>query len=138
MTSNVASTIMQDYTGDELREKVMAVLKTQFRPEFLNRIDEIIIFNQLGMDAIKKIVAIQLRYLHDRLAEREITISVSESVKELIASKGFDPVFGARPIKRMIQRMIEDPLSLKILNGEFNAGDEIKMDVSDGTVEFRK
>ena len=138
MTSNVASTIMQEYTGDELREKVMEVLKTQFRPEFLNRIDEIIIFNQLGMDAIKKIVEIQLRYLHDRLAERRITISVSERVKELIASKGFDPVFGARPIKRMIQRMIEDPLSLKILNGEFKAGDEIKMDVSDGTIEFRK
>nr|CBH38955.1 chaperone clpB [uncultured archaeon] len=136
MTSNVASTIMQEYTGDELREKVMEVLKTQFRPEFLNRIDEIIIFNQLGMDEIKKIVEIQLRYLHDRLAERRITISVSERVKELIARKGFDPVFGARPIKRMIQRMIEDPLSLKILNGEFKAGDEIKMDVSDGTIEF--
>ena len=136
MTSNVASTIMQEYTGDELREKVMEVLKTQFRPEFLNRIDEIIIFNQLGMDEIKKIVEIQLRYLDDRLAERRITISVSESVKELIASKGFDPVFGARPIKRMIQRMIEDPLSLKILNCEFKAGDEIKMDVSDGTIEF--
>ena len=136
MTSNVASTIMQEYTGDELREKVMEVLKTQFRPEFLNRIDEIIIFNQLGMDEIKKIVEIQLRYLHDRLAERRITISVSERVKELIARKGFDPVFGARPIKRMIQRMIEDPLSLNILNGEFKAGDEIKMDVSDGTIEF--
>ncbi|MEA1999920.1 MAG: hypothetical protein U9N61_11450, partial [Euryarchaeota archaeon] len=122
--------------GDELRDTVMGVLKTQFRPEFLNRIDEIIIFNQLGMAEIKKIVEIQLRYLHDRLAERRITISVSESVKELIASKGFDPVFGARPIKRMIQRMIEDPLSLKILNGEFKAGDEIKMDVSDGTIEF--
>ncbi|NAT10233.1 ATP-dependent chaperone ClpB [ANME-1 cluster archaeon AG-394-G06] len=136
MTSNVASTIMQEYSGDELREKVMEVLKTQFRPEFLNRIDEIIIFNQLGMDEIKKIVEIQLQYLHDRLAERRITISVSESVKELIARKGFDPVFGARPIKRMIQRMIEDPLSLKILNGEFKAGDEIKMDVPDGTIEF--
>ena len=85
MTSNVASTIMQEYTGVELREKVM-----------------------------------------------------EESVKELIAGKGFDPVFGARPIKRMIQRMIEDPLSLKILNGEFKAGDEIKMDVSDGTIVFRK
>jgi ATP-dependent Clp protease ATP-binding subunit ClpB len=138
MTSNVASTIMQEYTGEELRAKVMEALKMQFRPEFLNRIDEIIIFNQLGMAEIKKIVVIQLRYLQDRLAEREITLSVSESVKELIASKGFDPVFGARPIKRMIQRMIEDPLSLKILNGEFNAGDEIKMDVSDGTIEFRK
>jgi ATP-dependent Clp protease ATP-binding subunit ClpB len=136
MTSNVASQIMQEYTGDELREKVMGALKVQFRPEFLNRIDEIIIFNQLGMDEIKKIVEIQLRYLEDRLAEKKITISASESVKELIASKGFDPVFGARPIKRMIQRMIEDPLSLKILNGEFKAGDEIKMDVSEGAVVF--
>jgi ATP-dependent Clp protease ATP-binding subunit ClpB len=136
MTSNVASQVMQEYTGDELREKVMGALKAQFRPEFLNRIDEIIIFNSLGKDEIKKIVEIQLRYLEDRLAEKKITISANESVKELIASKGFDPVFGARPIKRMIQRMIEDPLSLKILNGEFKAGDEIKMDVSEGAIVF--
>jgi len=83
-------------------------------------------------------VEIQMRYLQDRLAERKIAISVSDSVKELMASKGFDPVFGARPIKRTIQRMIEDPLSMKILNGEFGEGDTIKMDVSDGTVVFRK
>jgi ATP-dependent Clp protease ATP-binding subunit ClpB len=108
----------------------------RFRPEFLNRIDEIIIFNPLGMDEIKKIVEIQMRYLKDRLAERKIAISVSDSVKELMASKGFDPVFGARPIKRTIQRMIEDPLSMKILNGEFSEGDTIKMDVSDGAVVF--
>ena len=77
-----------------------------------------------------------MRYLQDRLAERKIAISVSDSVKELMASKGFDPVFGARPIKRTIQRMIEDPLSMKILNGEFGAGDTIKMDVSEGGVVF--
>ena len=75
-----------------------------------------------------------MRYLQDRLAERKIAISVSDSVKELMASKGFDPVFGARPIKRTIQRMIEDPLSMKILNGEFSEGDTIKMDVSEGGV----
>ncbi len=136
MTSNVASHLMQEFSRKELREKVMEALKMQFRPEFLNRIDEIIIFNPLGMDEIKKIVEIQMRYLQDRLAEKKITISVSEAVKELIASKGFDPVFGARPIKRTIQRMIEDPLSMKILNGEFGEGDMIKMDVSDGTIVF--
>jgi ATP-dependent Clp protease ATP-binding subunit ClpB len=104
MTSNVASHLMeQELSGKELRDKVMEALKQQFRPEFLNRIDEIIIFNPLGMNAIKQIVEIQMRYLHDRLAERKISISVSDSVKELIASKGYDPVFGARPIKRTIQ-----------------------------------
>lgn len=138
MTSNVASNIMQEFSGEELREKVMEALKMRFRPEFLNRIDEIIIFNPLGMGEIKKIVEIQMRYLQDRLAERKIAISVSDSVKELMASKGFDPVFGARPIKRTIQRMIEDPLSMKILNGEFGEGDTIKMDVSDGAVVFKK
>ena len=138
MTSNVASHLMQEFSGDELHEKVMEALKMRFRPEFLNRIDEIIIFNPLGMEEIKKIVGIQMRYLQDRLAERKIAISVSDSVKELIASKGFDPVFGARPIKRTIQRMIEDPLSMKILNGEFSEGDTIKMDVSEGEVVFRK
>ncbi|MGB7531766.1 MAG: ATP-dependent chaperone ClpB [Halobacteriota archaeon] len=136
MTSNVASHIMQEFSGEELREKVMEALKMRFRPEFLNRIDEIIIFNPLGMEEIKKIVEIQMRYLQDRLAERKIAISVSDSVKELMASKGFDPVFGARPIKRTIQRMIEDPLSMKILNGEFGEGDTIKMDVSEGAVVF--
>ena len=107
MTSKVASHIMQEFSGEELREKVMEALKMRFRPEFLNRIDEIIIFNPLGMDEIKKIVEIQMRYLRDRLAERKIAISVSDSVKELMASKGFDPVFGARRIKRHIQRCLD-------------------------------
>ncbi|MGB2728562.1 MAG: ATP-dependent chaperone ClpB, partial [Halobacteriota archaeon] len=119
MTSNIASHLMQEFSGKELREKVMETLKMRFRPEFLNRIDEIIIFNPLGMDEIKKIVEIQMRHLQERLAGKKISISVRDSVKELIASKGFDPVFGARPIKRTIQRMIEDPLSMQILNGEF-------------------
>ncbi len=137
MTSNVASYLMeQELSRDELSDKVMEALKLQFRPEFLNRIDETIIFNPLGMDAIKLIAEIQMRYLHDRLAERKISISVSDSVKELIASKGYDPVFGARPIKRTIQRLIEDPLSRQILSGEFGEGDTVKMDVSDGKVVF--
>ncbi len=136
MTSNIASQIMQDYRGEELRKKVMAALKMRFRPEFLNRIDELIIFNPLNMEVIKKIVEIQMRYLHNRLAERKISISVSDSVKELIATKGFDPVYGARPVKRTIQRLIEDPLSMKILNGEFGEGDTVRMDVSEGAIVF--
>ena len=139
MTSNVASSLMeQELSRDELSDKVMEALKLQFRPEFLNRIDETIIFNPLGMDAIKLIAEIQMRYLHDRLAERKISISVSDSVKELIARKGYDPVFGARPIKRTIQRLIEDPLSRQILSGEFGEGDMVKMDVSDGKVVFSR
>jgi ATP-dependent Clp protease ATP-binding subunit ClpB len=116
----------------------MAALKARFRPEFLNRVDEIITFNPLSMEELKKIVGIQMRYLQDRLAERKLTIAVNGSVKELIASKGFDPVFGARPVKRTIQRLIEDPLSIKILNGEFSEGDTIKADVSDGTIVFSR
>ena len=79
-----------------------------------------------------------MRYLHDRLAERKISISVSDGVKELMASKGYDPVFGARPIKRTIQRLIEDPLSQQILSGEFGVGDTVKMDVLDGKVVFSR
>ncbi len=138
MTSNVATPFIQELSGKELEEKVMEALKARFRPEFLNRIDENIIFNPLGMDELKLIVGIQMRYLQDRLAEKKLTIAVSESVKELIASKGFDPVFGARPVKRTIQRLIEDPLSMKILEGEFNEGDTIKADISDGTIVFSR
>ncbi len=148
LTSNVASHLMpkarpraqergEKLRGEELRERVLEELKLRFRPEFLNRIDEIIIFNPLGKDEIKKIVEIQMRYLEERLAaERKISLSVSESVKELVASKGFDPAFGARPVKRTIQRLIEDPLSVKILSGEFAEGETVKINVSEGAVVF--
>ncbi|NMX21121.1 ATP-dependent chaperone ClpB [ANME-1 cluster archaeon GoMg4] len=138
MTSNIATPFIQEFSGKELEDKVMAALKARFRPEFLNRVDEIVTFNPLSMDELKKIVGIQMRYLQDRLAERKLTIAVSDRVKELIASKGFDPVFGARPVKRTIQRLIEDPLSTKILEGEFHDGDTIKTDVSDGTIVFSR
>ncbi len=136
MTSNIATPFIQEFSGKELEDRVMAALKARFRPEFLNRVDEIVTFNPLGMEELKKIVGIQMRYLQDRLAEKKLTIAVSDSVKELIASKGFDPAFGARPVKRTIQRLIEDPLSMQILNGEFNEGDTIKADVSEGTIVF--
>jgi len=138
MTSNVATSYIQELRGKELEDKVLAVLKAHFRPEFLNRIDETVIFNPLGREEITKIVDIQMRYLRERLAERRMSVVVSDRVKELIARKGFDPVFGARPIKRTIQRLIEDPLSLKILNGEFKEGDTIKAEVADDTIVFTR
>ncbi|MDI6810536.1 MAG: AAA family ATPase, partial [archaeon] len=138
MTSNIATPFIQELKGKELADKVMEVLKMNFRPEFLNRIDETVIFNPLGKNEIKKVVEIQLRYLQERLAEKKIAISASDGVKELIASKGFNPVFGARPVKRTIQRMLEDPLSMKILDGEFREGDTIKADVLDGTIVFSR
>ncbi|MBN1761978.1 MAG: ATP-dependent chaperone ClpB [Methanomicrobia archaeon] len=138
MTSNIATPFIQDSSGKELEDKVMEALKARFRPEFLNRIDEIITFNPLGMAELKLIVEIQMRHLQERLADRKLTISVSDSAKELIASQGFDPVFGARPVKRTIQRLIEDPLSKKILDGEFGEGDTIKADVSDGAIAFSR
>ena len=138
MTSNVATSYIQELRGKELEDKVLAVLKAHFRPEFLNRIDETVIFNPLGREEITKIVDIQMRYLRARLAERRMSVVVSDRVKELIASKGFDPVFGARPIKRTIQRLIEDPLSLRILNGEFKEGDTIKAEVADDTIVFTR
>ena len=92
----------------------------------------------MDKDEIKKIVEIQIRYLQDRLIEKKISISFSDKIKELIADKGFDPIFGARPIKRTIQQMIENPLSMKILNGEFGENDIIKAEVKDGAIIFRK
>ncbi len=138
MTSNVATSYIQELRGKELEDKVLAVLKAHFRPEFLNRIDETVIFNPLGKEEITKIVDIQMRYLRERLAERRMSLVVSDRVKEWIASKGFDPVFGARPIKRTIQRLIEDPLSLKILNGDFKEGDTITAEVADETIVFTR
>jgi len=138
MTSNIATPFIQESSGKELEDTVMEALKARFRPEFLNRIDEIITFNPLGMEELKLIVDIQMRYLQGRLADRKLTISVSDSVNELIVRQGFDPVFGARPVKRTIQRLIEDPLSKKILDGEFNDGDMIKADVSDGAIVFSR
>jgi len=138
MTSNIASNLMNELRDKELRSKVMEALKMQFRPEFLNRIDEIVIFNSLGKDEIKRIVEIQLQYLQDRLIEKKISISFSDKIKELIADKGFDPIFGARPIKRTIQQMIENPLSIKILNGDFVENDIIKTDVKNKVIIFKK
>ncbi|MGQ9476368.1 MAG: ATP-dependent chaperone ClpB [Actinomycetota bacterium] len=142
MTSNLGSQYFQEMAGrsrDEIRDLVMETLKAHFRPEFLNRLDEIIVFNSLGMEEIKKIVDIQVEYLRRRLADRKLDIRLTERAKEVLASEGFDPHYGARPLKRVIQREIQDRLAVKLLEGEFQEGDLIEVDVnSDGEFTFAR
>ena len=134
MTSNIGSQYIQDLgEGDyeEMRRRVMESMRTSFRPEFLNRIDEFIIFHGLTQDHIKAIIEIQLRYLSQRLAERKLGIALTEAAKDLLAQQGYDPTFGARPLKRTIQRLIQDPLALNLLEGRFSEGETIQVDVDD-------
>jgi ATP-dependent Clp protease ATP-binding subunit ClpB len=123
---------------DEVREKVMTALRQRFRPEFLNRIDDIIIFNRLGIKEIKQIVELQLTELKKRLAEKRIGLVLTEIAKEQLAEQGFDPVYGARPLRRTIQRVILDPLAIQVLEGKFIEGDTIEVDFDDGKFVFQK
>jgi ATP-dependent Clp protease ATP-binding subunit ClpB len=141
MTSNVGSHFFQETYLDrrEIENRISELLKGTFRPEFLNRIDEIIIFNNLTQEDIIRIVDIQMRYLNQRLAEKGLSVELSERAKERLAQVGFDPIFGARPLKRAIQRYIENSLALKILEGLFEEGDRVIVDVNElGEFEFRK
>jgi len=140
MTSNVGSQWIHEMNGKDEKEmetRVMDALRGTFRPEFLNRIDEIIIFNSLGADEIKKIVDIQMGFLNRRLKESKITLELTDKAKEFLANTGFDPVYGARPLKRAIQRLIQDPLAMKIIEGEIKEGNHVAMDVKDGEVIFQ-
>jgi ATP-dependent Clp protease ATP-binding subunit ClpB len=114
----------------------MDALRGQFRPEFLNRVDEIVIFKNLVTDQIKEIVEKETVLLAKRLAERKLTLELTENAKSFIAKEGWDPVYGARPIKRTIQRLILDPLAQKVLSGEFKEGDTVVVDVENGKVVF--
>ena len=124
-------------TREDLKEKVMDELKDEFRPEFLNRIDEIIIFNYLGKPEIKKIVDLELRKVINRLQNKNIELSISQSAKSLLAEKGFDPNFGARPLRRVIQRLVLDPLALKIVRGQVQEGDRVVIDAHNGEILIR-
>ena len=137
MTSNIGSHYIQELIGKEveMKIKVMEVMRNTFRPEFLNRVDETIIFRSLSLDDLKKIVDIQIEHLRKRLRERKIEIELSDRVKETLAKEGYDPIYGARPLKRTIQRMIQDPLATDILKGSFKEGDTIVVDV-DKNKEF--
>ncbi|MCH7604425.1 AAA family ATPase [Patescibacteria group bacterium] len=146
MTSNVGSQFIAEMNPlgfledgsqskkDSAKEKVMGALKEQFLPEFLNRIDEIIIFNYLEKAEIKKIVELELAKVQERLAPQNVTLEVTEKAKEFLVSHGFDPSLGARPLRRIIQRMVLDPLALKIVSGEVNTGEKVLVEVSKGTI----
>ena len=132
MTSNLGSSTIQkmsEQTSSEIERKVLDVLRTSFKPEFLNRIDESIIFNSLGRDQISRIVDLQLERLQARLLERQIGLELTNEAKELLLKEGYDPVYGARPLKRAVQRLIQDRLALKLLDGEVLPGDHLLVDV---------
>jgi len=140
MTSNIGSQWIQDLAGKneaEMERRVMEALRATFKPEFLNRIDEIIIFNSLGPEEIKKIVEIQIGLLAKRLEPQKISIELTPSAKELLAKAGFDPVYGARPLKRTIQHLIQDPLATKILEGSIREGDHVIVDADNGNIVFK-
>jgi ATP-dependent Clp protease ATP-binding subunit ClpB len=129
MTSNIGSQYLMEESSPEARERlVMEALRQHFRPEFLNRIDDIIIFDRLSEEELKKIVEIQLKRLVRRLENRKITLELSDTAKAFVAQQGYDPVYGARPLKRAIQKYILDPLSLEILEGKFQEGQTIKVE----------
>jgi ATP-dependent Clp protease ATP-binding subunit ClpB len=141
MTSNLGSQFIQELgerDRKEMERRVTAALREAFKPEFLNRVDETVIFNALGREEIKHIVEIQLKRLERLLADRKMRLEVTGRAKSLLAEKGYDPVYGARPLKRTIQRLIQDPLALKILDGEFGEGDKITVDSDGSELVFRR
>jgi ATP-dependent Clp protease ATP-binding subunit ClpB len=140
MTSNIGSRDIQQWQGDEnmMRSRVMDQLRTEFRPEFLNRVDDVIIFKSLGIDQLRRITEIQLESLRRLLKERNVELTVDESAEELLAREGFDPVYGARPLKRAIQNLIQNPLAMKLLNGEIKPNEQvvIRGDLERGQMVF--
>ena len=140
MTSNIGSQyILEEEQSQEARERlVMDALRGHFRPEFLNRVDEIIIFDRLSEDDLKKIVEIQLKRLAKRLEQQKITLDLSDSAKAHLAREGYDPVYGARPLRRTIQKEILDPLSIDILEGKVREGQTVYIDAKNGALEFRE
>jgi len=141
MTSNLGSQVIKELSSDheKMEQKVREILENNFRPEFLNRLDEVIIFRALTQDVILKILNLQIKELKQRLEPKKIDIKVSDEAKKIIAERGFDPVYGARPLKRTLQKSIQDPLAMKILEGEYHRGDKVYVDVDQqGNLEFKK
>jgi len=145
MTSNVGAQYIFDYQksmqtpqqGAEMERKVEEELHKHFRPEFLNRIDDVIIFHALDMQHIKRIIEIQLKRLAKMIGDRGLSIEISDHAKEQLAKEGYDPAFGARPLKRALQKLIIDPLAMKLLEGKFKPGDVVFVNVGeDGKIEL--
>jgi ATP-dependent Clp protease ATP-binding subunit ClpB len=147
MTSNLGSQYIADASSEKLeggelpegvRRRVMDVLRQHFRPEFLNRVDEVIIFHALGLEHMQRIIDIQIRGLLKRLEERKIKVELTDAAKAFLVAEGYDPMYGARPLKRTIQRLVLDPLALRVLQGDFGEGDHVIVDVGDNGVKFDK
>jgi ATP-dependent Clp protease ATP-binding subunit ClpB len=142
MTSNLGSQLIQELSErkawSDVREAAMGVLRDHFRPEFLNRVDEVIIFRPLTREQLAAIVDIQVDQLRKRLAERKIGLVLTDAARALLAERGWDPVYGARPLKRTIQRMVQDQLAMRLLRGEFGEGDTIRVDAADGELIFAR
>jgi ATP-dependent Clp protease ATP-binding subunit ClpB len=142
MTSNLGSQVIQESAGEKnyarMKSAVMEIVQQSFRPEFINRIDDMVVFHPLGGEQIRAIVDIQLVYLRKRLQERDMDLVLDDAARDLIAEAGFDPVYGARPLKRAIQQQIENPLAQKILQGGFSPGDRIRVGVREGHLTFTK
>ncbi|MGB5771027.1 MAG: AAA family ATPase, partial [Crocosphaera sp.] len=143
MTSNIGSQYILDVAGDdsrydEMRSRVMEAMRNNFRPEFLNRIDEMIIFHSLQKSQLREIVKLQVQMLRSRLEEQKMSLKLAESSLDFVADIGYDPVYGARPLKRAVQRYLETPIAKSILKGEFKAGDTIFVDVEDERLTFKR
>jgi ATP-dependent Clp protease ATP-binding subunit ClpB len=142
MTSNLGSEVILEFSGEgnyaRMKSAVMQIVQKSFRPEFVNRIDDIVVFHPLGTPQIRAIVDIQLGYLRARLAERDMGLELDDQARDLIGEAGFDPVYGARPLKRAIQQQIENPLAQRILRGEFVPGSRVRASVRDGALTFKQ
>ena len=145
MTSNLGSQLIQELDGDDgeegytkMKAAVLGVVQAHFRPEFINRLDELVVFRPLEKRQIRAIARIQLAYLEQRLAERQLALDIGEHALDLLGNVGFDPVYGARPLKRAVQQQLENPLAREILEGRFAAGDTIAVDAEGGQLVFRK
>jgi ATP-dependent Clp protease ATP-binding subunit ClpB len=146
MTSNLGSQLIQDMLGKDkagidyasIKEAVMTVVGTHFRPEFINRIDEAVVFSPLGSTQIRSIARVQSQRVVQRLKERNIALEFSDAALDLLAHSGYDPIFGARPLKRAIQAHVENPLARMILDGQFAAGDRVQVEANEGALSFTR
>jgi ATP-dependent Clp protease ATP-binding subunit ClpB len=141
MTSNLGGQLIQEMSNrsfEDVQESVLAVLRDHFRPEFLNRVDEVIVFRSLTQEQLGSIVDIQLKRLEKRLADRRVALLVTADARTLLAERGWDPVYGARPLKRAIQRLVQDPLAMQLLEGKFGEGDTIEVDAKSGQLTFTR
>jgi ATP-dependent Clp protease ATP-binding subunit ClpB len=139
MTSNVGSQYIVAETDEEkMREEIEGVLEQTFKPEFLNRVDDVVIFQRLTREDLSEIVELQVEHLTGRVSEKGIEIELTDDARTLLGNLGYDPTYGARPLKRVIQKQLIDKLALRILEGEFSEGDVVRVDAKDGELEFEK